>query len=261
MTPTAEDFKRELEMILGSSGQEGKRYVDVKAGDLHRRVGGYPGPNNRMPVCCQVMKGRMQKGDEVLDQPPSGQGASLTIRYHLSKPVTDQVPDHPELKINAEIYEQLKEVATRKSTTTYGEIAPLIGLDMTEAADRNRLGNLLGEISTLEHRNGRPLLSVVVVHRDNNMPGNGFFKLARRLGAYTGRDDFEFFIHELKRVHDHWAATKSVETSDPVPVKEGEGIQPTGTTQDAQAERNDRGRWNRFFTYLANVWRAVRGKT
>jgi len=65
--------------------QKGMKYVIVRAGDLHRKVGGYPGPSHRMPVCCHVMLKNMQLGDEVLYKPPSGMGASLTIRYLLPR--------------------------------------------------------------------------------------------------------------------------------------------------------------------------------
>ncbi len=106
--------------------------------------------------------------------------------------------------MNEEIYERLKVVARAGQVATYSEIAPLAGLDMADPDDRNQIGNLLGEISTFEHQHGHPLLSVVVIHRDNNIPGNGFFNLARDLNVYNGMDDFLFFIQELRRVHDFW---------------------------------------------------------
>ena len=55
----------------------------VTAGALHRMVGGYPGKNARMPVCCGVMKREMKPGDTILYAPPSGQGASLEISYRV----------------------------------------------------------------------------------------------------------------------------------------------------------------------------------
>ena len=70
------------------------------------------------------------------------------------------------------------------------------------------MSNLLDEISRCEHENGRPLLSAVVIHVDDNMPGNGFFVLAEDLGLFKGRGRFMFFVEELKRVHDHWAPEK-----------------------------------------------------
>jgi hypothetical protein len=84
--PTSQDFQRELNYILASSRQQGKFYIDVRAGDLHRRVGGYPGKNARMPVCCEVMRRNMRLGDEILQQPPKGNGANLVIRYYLHLP-------------------------------------------------------------------------------------------------------------------------------------------------------------------------------
>jgi hypothetical protein len=44
----------------------------------------------------------------------------------------------------------------------------------------------------------------VVIHIDDNMPGNGFFTLASQLGLFHGGDRFMYFVEELRRVHDHW---------------------------------------------------------
>lgn len=73
-----EDFEQALRALL--AGMTGGT-LTVRAGDLHRAVGGYPGRDHRMPVCCAVMRAAMAPGDEVLAAPPSGLGASLTIRY------------------------------------------------------------------------------------------------------------------------------------------------------------------------------------
>jgi hypothetical protein len=103
------------------------------------------------------------------------------------------------------MYEELKRVALRQTTVTYSEIAPLADLDMEDPSHRDEIGRLLGEISEHEHGMNRRLLSVLVVDRDNNMPGPGFFKLAKRLRLYDGRDDLKYFLDELKRVHAAWA--------------------------------------------------------
>ena len=105
------------------------------------------------------------------------------------------------------IYEQLKTVARTGIVTTYGEIAHLAGLDMANPDDRNKISEILDEISLFEHERGHPLLSTVVIHKDDNMPGPGYFKMARRVGLYKGSNDFMFFINELRRVHDHWKRT------------------------------------------------------
>ncbi len=65
------------------------------------------------------------------------------------------------------------------------------------------LANLLGEISTEEYSAGRGMLSALVVHKDNMLPGKGFFDLAKELGYdFTNNDDF--WIEELNRVLDVW---------------------------------------------------------
>ena len=107
--------------------------------------------------------------------------------------------------MNAVLYDELRRVARIGEVTRYGEIAPMVGLDMNNPDDRNRLSEWLDEISSHEHSLGHPLLSAVVIHVDDNMPGNGFFTLATRLGLFRGRDRFIFFVQELRRVHDHWA--------------------------------------------------------
>ena len=48
--------------------------LEVRVGDLHKEVEGYPGPVHRMPVCCQVMRGEMTKADELVTGPPKGNG-------------------------------------------------------------------------------------------------------------------------------------------------------------------------------------------
>ena len=83
--PTAQDFEDVLQEIFDVAQSKNESYTDVVSGDLHRRVGDYPGRNHRMPVCCGVMRRMMQHGDEILYEPPSGQGATLTIRYHLPR--------------------------------------------------------------------------------------------------------------------------------------------------------------------------------
>ena len=87
LLPTAEDFKHELFRAMADAQDAGNEHVEISAGELHRRVGGYPGSDHRIPNCCQVMKAQLAPdyGDIVVDEPPSGQGASLTIRYRLPR--------------------------------------------------------------------------------------------------------------------------------------------------------------------------------
>ena len=66
------------------------RTVGIESGDVHKAVGGYPGRNHRMPLCCGVMKRLMKSGDRITRQPESGQGASLMIQYKLPRNARDQ---------------------------------------------------------------------------------------------------------------------------------------------------------------------------
>lgn len=83
--PDSFDFELALSHLFKEAERQGWPYVDVNAGELHRKVGGYPGRSHRMPVCCEVMKKNMQAADQILEQPPKGKGASLTIRYKLPR--------------------------------------------------------------------------------------------------------------------------------------------------------------------------------
>ena len=87
--PTRAEIEGYLHKILEDARKKGLSSIVVNAGDLHRMVGGYPGPCNRMTMVCGAMRRRMQDGDEVLDSPPSGDGASVKIRYRLNADLDD----------------------------------------------------------------------------------------------------------------------------------------------------------------------------
>jgi|Deesub1362A_J573_1020465.scaffolds.fasta_scaffold00057_96 hypothetical protein len=83
--PTSRDFEFALRAVLKDAEKRGEKWVDVISGDLHRIVGGYPGPNHRMSLCCKTMYSEMRLGDEILYSPSSGKGATLRIRYRLPR--------------------------------------------------------------------------------------------------------------------------------------------------------------------------------
>jgi hypothetical protein len=85
MAASASDFRKELIDILRIAEKLGCSSIELKAGNLHRRVGGYPGQNHRMPVCCEVMRKAMKAHDSVVEEPKKGLGASLKIRYLLPR--------------------------------------------------------------------------------------------------------------------------------------------------------------------------------
>lgn len=83
--PTAAEFRAELTRILRDARRKGAEYVDVNSGELHRKLGGYPGKNHAMPSCCNVMWEEKTPRDIVLHAPPKSRGASLTVRYALPR--------------------------------------------------------------------------------------------------------------------------------------------------------------------------------
>jgi len=85
--PTADDFRLELFRMMADAQNAGQEFVEINAGKMHRRVGGYPGKNHRMPNCCQVMKAllALDYRDVIVEGPRSGQGPTLTIRYRLPR--------------------------------------------------------------------------------------------------------------------------------------------------------------------------------
>lgn len=69
-----------------------------------------------------------------------------------------------------------------------------------------RLFTFLGEISDVEARAGRGMLTALVVHKSGDwQPGPGFFDLARDLGLDTS-DILRCWVDEVQKVFAAWAA-------------------------------------------------------
>ncbi|PYU20333.1 MAG: HNH endonuclease [Acidobacteria bacterium] len=85
--PTAEDFRRELFQMMANAQKSGRESIEISARELYARVGPPRGRNDRMPNCCRVMKSQLatDNGDIIVNEPPSGQGPTLTIRYRLPR--------------------------------------------------------------------------------------------------------------------------------------------------------------------------------
>jgi len=75
-----EDFRGELNEMLALLAK-----LRINSGDLHRRMGGYPSRNHRLFTCCKEMRRAMCGEDEIVEMPPKGNGASLTIEYVLPR--------------------------------------------------------------------------------------------------------------------------------------------------------------------------------
>jgi 5-methylcytosine-specific restriction protein A len=85
MARTTDEFRTALQSLLDHAEKMGFSYVGITAGSLHRCVGGYPGAAHRMPACCAAMRGVMEPSDRIVEQPPSGKGASLLIHFALPR--------------------------------------------------------------------------------------------------------------------------------------------------------------------------------
>ena len=71
--PTGEDFRVTLRAWMQGAEHASETTVEINSGQLHREVGGYPGQNHRMPMCCAVMRSEMSAGDAILQEPPKKQ--------------------------------------------------------------------------------------------------------------------------------------------------------------------------------------------
>jgi len=78
--PNAADFRQALNAEFERCTRACNDYAEIRAGDLHRQVGYYPGPDHRLAVCCHVMKKEILDGDEILQTTSSGIGANLVVR-------------------------------------------------------------------------------------------------------------------------------------------------------------------------------------
>ena len=137
MSLRSEDFQVVLDRILTEAEVLGRSSVEIKSGDLHRKVGGYPGTNHRMPICCQVMKNNMMFGDKIMEQPPSGKGATLLISYQL--PRSESKRYIPPLK-NAKktVSRRNPQISPSQRTTHSSSITGSLGLVSCTSKKANR---------------------------------------------------------------------------------------------------------------------------
>jgi hypothetical protein len=83
--PTMDEFRRELSAQIDRAERAGRPHVEINCGEVHRKVGGYPGSNHRMPLCCKAMQELKTSEDVIVSEPEKGEGANLTIRYILPR--------------------------------------------------------------------------------------------------------------------------------------------------------------------------------
>ena len=106
--------------------------------------------------------------------------------------------------LKAKALKVLVDLARRKKEIAYLPLVRKIGLKST-LPQHSTISEILEEIATEEHREGRGMLTALVVHKGgDHMPGKGFFNLARELGHKFG-DDEDFWVQEREKVFAAWA--------------------------------------------------------
>ena len=81
MQPNKADFEKALDEFFRECERKGLSSKNLTAEELYHRIIKPIPSNHRVPVCCKVMKGKMQFGDVPVYEPPKGEGTRLEIRY------------------------------------------------------------------------------------------------------------------------------------------------------------------------------------
>lgn len=107
------------------------------------------------------------------------------------------------------VYCALIRAVRQRRLLYYKEVAERLGIHQAGHHMARQVGQVLGEISEDEHKTGRPMLSAIAVS-EAGFPGDGFFKLARRLGKLTdAQAEQEFLKAERESVYATWSSGKS----------------------------------------------------
>lgn len=102
----------------------------------------------------------------------------------------------------------LFEVAARRSTVTYGEVARRV-FDGRFSARSGALMDLLGRVDTEEAAASGTVIASLVVRKDTGIPGDGYFAFVEgELGRPVG-DRAAFWRCEAERVWSAYAPGKS----------------------------------------------------
>ena len=94
------------------------------------------------------------------------------------------------------------------ATITYGRLCEAIDPDQAyfKPPRYRGIGKVLGQISTYEHRQGRPMLSALVVQAGTLHAGDGFAVLGRRLGEQVQPGaELAFWRDQVEAVIGYWS--------------------------------------------------------
>ena len=65
--PSVDEFRSAIRSQFREAEARCLPKIEINSGQLHRKLGGYPGPKAQMPSCCQAMYHEKKLGDD-LDQ-------------------------------------------------------------------------------------------------------------------------------------------------------------------------------------------------
>ena len=103
------------------------------------------------------------------------------------------------------VYDRLVAAARAREFVHYGELAKMLDIDMDNPHFGALVGKVLGEVSEDEVAAGRPMISAIVVSRDDMLPGKGFYNLGKQLHlVQPDEDEIAFAIRQIRRVHEYW---------------------------------------------------------
>lgn len=80
-----EEFRALIQGKFREASQRNARHIRLNSGELHRELGGYPGPKHSMPSCCEALYEVKKSGDMIVSAPAKGKGASLTIEFKIPR--------------------------------------------------------------------------------------------------------------------------------------------------------------------------------
>ncbi|KAA0098929.1 hypothetical protein CIW49_13715 [Mycolicibacterium sp. P1-18] len=108
--------------------------------------------------------------------------------------------------------EYLVEIARDRAITNYTDLSSALArltgyarFDFSADRDQAAVGALLGEVTDRTYDEIGAMLSALVVQKATGDPGEGFYRLARKMGLLPpGLQKFEFFQGQVGLVHEKY---------------------------------------------------------
>jgi hypothetical protein len=109
-------------------------------------------------------------------------------------------------KPDPRLYERLIGAARTSRLLSYGDVGAPAELDMSLSYHRRLIGQMLGEISIREAKDGRPMLSSVVVHKGTTTVDPGFYQLGQDIHqVQPGETDEAFGKRQQDETFAFWS--------------------------------------------------------